>query len=157
MSGAEAWQATGQAGFPMTCDMSPGAITRDRLPRQMDAAGDWSDYMPFTSLPLSPLSCYSLCSADSWLTGCWRQGLKIRLISLPTRLSYGTSSLARSTLHSSTEWTSDKSKVSWRKIHSISSCWTCYMSPNAQASPGKPMLRRAEAMREEEERSKRSR
>lgn len=49
MSGAEAWQATGQAGFPRTCDMSLGAITRDRLPRQMDTAGDWSDYMPSTS------------------------------------------------------------------------------------------------------------
>lgn len=53
VSGAEAWQATRQTCFPMTCDMSPGAITRDRLPRQMNPVGDWSDYTPFTSPPFA--------------------------------------------------------------------------------------------------------
>lgn len=84
-------------------------------------------------LPWSPLSCYSLCSAASWLAGCWLQGVGNRLISLPTRFSCGTSSLVRSILNSSPEWsTSDWSKVSCMKICFISSCLTCYMSQEAQ-------------------------
>lgn len=144
MSGAEAWQATGQIGFPMTCDISPGAITRDRLPRQMDPAGDWSDYMPFTSLlPVptflfQPLFCSLLAGrvlADISATrpfldhSAWCGPLATIL-----HLRYP--------------------KCLHREVCSISSCPTCYMTKEAQASSEEGLsgmeLRKARAVREEE-------
>ena len=129
VSGAEAWQATRQTCFPVTCDMSPGAITRDRLPRQVNPVGDWSDYTPFTSPPLAHIVSFQplFCSLLAGRMLAARPG-KYAYISA-TRVSHGPSILAWSTLNSCSEWrTSEESKVSHREICSVSSCLTCYMS-----------------------------
>lgn len=107
---------------------------RQRQAPQADGwAVDWSDYMPFRSPPLVPIVLLQSLFCSQLAGRMWLQGVGNRLISLPMRFSCGTSSLVRSILNSSPEWsTSDWSKVSCMKICFISSCLTCYMSQEAQ-------------------------
>lgn len=64
----------------VTCPLVP--------PPETGSPGRWTQMVtdPITCLllplPLSPLSCSSLCSVACWLAGCWLQGVANRLTSL---------------------------------------------------------------------------
>lgn len=151
------WGLTSHQTGRLSNDMwhVPWCHHQRQAPRQMDTAGDWSDYMPFTSPPPLPLSCYSLCSADSWLAGCWQQGLGNGLIPC----------LQGSPMEHPA-WQGPPSTLLQNESHLISPkchagkyvpfppAWPALWAKKPQLPPGKPKLRRSEAVREEEEGSK---